>query len=81
MPVARVSAGRPRGGEGAARGPSGGDRDGRSGGARQAGGVGEWVVRLADPPEHDLAGVTDHLADTVEAHEAQPLVATSSLGT
>jgi hypothetical protein len=45
---------------------------------REAGGVGELAARLADQPEHGLAGVTHHLADAVEQHEAQPLGPVSS---
>ena len=45
----------------------------RAGGERETGGVGELATRLADQPEHGLAGVADDLADAVEEHEAQPL--------
>jgi ABC-type transporter Mla maintaining outer membrane lipid asymmetry ATPase subunit MlaF len=35
--------------------------------------VGELAARLADQPEHRLAGVTHDLADAVQEHKAQAL--------
>ena len=54
-------------------GRSGGGAKRRAGGERQTGAVGEPAARLADQPEHGLAGVTHDLAEAVEEDEAQPL--------